>query len=196
MAIVGAPANRDWSEILDSADRGVYEVTTTADGPAGSLPLTDEMLREWPSGDLFGLTQNAGMGWTPAEVARDPYLILSTQGGLRGRWPGDRAGLSYGSLGDRDPGSGGGRGIEVPQRSPLCRNGVRPLRWPDAGDGRDDGQPPLSQRRGHRLPPIDPLAAASKGSAGDRDLRQGAPRHDDGAGGVEAAGRACWFPAA
>ena len=24
------------------------------------------------------------MGWTPTEVARDPYLILSTQGGLRG----------------------------------------------------------------------------------------------------------------
>ncbi len=41
------------------------------------------MLREWPSGDLFGLVQNAGMGWTPAEVARDPFLILSTQGGLR-----------------------------------------------------------------------------------------------------------------
>ena len=83
MAIVGAPASRDWSEILDSADRAVYEVTTKADGPAGSLPLTDEMLRDWPSGDLFGLTQNAGMGWTPTEVARDPYLILSTQGGLR-----------------------------------------------------------------------------------------------------------------
>ena len=41
------------------------------------------MLSEWPSGDLFGLTQNAGMGWTASEVARDPYLILSTQGGLR-----------------------------------------------------------------------------------------------------------------
>ena len=29
MAIVGAPASRAWSEILDSAERGVYEVTTT-----------------------------------------------------------------------------------------------------------------------------------------------------------------------
>jgi len=83
MAIVGSATSRDWSEILDSADQGVYEVTTKADGPAGSLPLTDQMLREWPSGDLFGLTQNAGMGWTATEVARDPYLILSTQGGLR-----------------------------------------------------------------------------------------------------------------
>ena len=68
---------------VDSRDDSIYEVQTKAEGPVGSIPLTDAMLREWPSGDLFGLTQNAGMGWTPAEVDRDPYLILSTQGGLR-----------------------------------------------------------------------------------------------------------------
>jgi putative YjhG/YagF family dehydratase len=68
---------------LDASDPSVYEVTTKAPGPAGSLPLTEEMLVDWPSGDLFGLSQNAGMGWTPGDVARDPYLILSTQGGLR-----------------------------------------------------------------------------------------------------------------
>jgi putative YjhG/YagF family dehydratase len=73
----------DLKAILDSGDESLYEVTTKADGPAGSLPLSDEMLKDWPSGDLFGLTQNAGMGWTPTAVARDPYLILSTQGGLR-----------------------------------------------------------------------------------------------------------------
>ena len=39
------------------------EMATRGEGPTGSLPLTDEMLRTWPSGDLFGLTQNAGMGW-------------------------------------------------------------------------------------------------------------------------------------
>jgi putative YjhG/YagF family dehydratase len=76
-------SSQDLSAILDSADPAVYEVTTKAEGPAGSLPLTGEMLTEWPSGDLFGLTQNAGMGWAAAEVARDSYLILSTQGGLR-----------------------------------------------------------------------------------------------------------------
>src|SRR3954452_16307746 len=69
--------------ILESADARLYEVATKAAGPAGTLPLTDEMLRHWPSGDLFGLSQNAGMGWTPQAVARDPFLILSTQGGLR-----------------------------------------------------------------------------------------------------------------
>ncbi len=70
-------------ELSESADPSLYEVTTAGDGPEGSLPLTGEMLRDWPSGDLFGLTQNAGMGWESSEVARDPFLILSTQGGLR-----------------------------------------------------------------------------------------------------------------
>jgi putative YjhG/YagF family dehydratase len=41
------------------------------------------MLREWPSGDLFGLTQNAGMGWPPREMLGPQFLILSTQGGIR-----------------------------------------------------------------------------------------------------------------
>jgi putative YjhG/YagF family dehydratase len=77
------PLSHDLTAILDSADPAVYEVTTKAEGPAGSLPITGEMLQDWPSGDLFGLTQNAGMGWSASEVARHPYLILSTQGGLR-----------------------------------------------------------------------------------------------------------------
>src|SRR5262245_21536574 len=61
----------------------IYDVRTTAPGPIGRLPLTDELLRNRPSGDIFGLSQNAGMGWNPAEVGRKPFLILSTQGGLR-----------------------------------------------------------------------------------------------------------------
>ena len=61
----------------------IFQVQTTAGGPAGRLPITEEMLRQGPSGDLFGLTQNAGMGWSPAELGRKHFLILSTQGGLR-----------------------------------------------------------------------------------------------------------------
>jgi xylonate dehydratase len=61
----------------------IYNIRTRADGPAGALPITEEMLLKSPSGDLFGLTQNAGMGWAPAEVGRKQFLILSTQGGLR-----------------------------------------------------------------------------------------------------------------
>ncbi|MCB8976605.1 MAG: YjhG/YagF family D-xylonate dehydratase [Ardenticatenaceae bacterium] len=53
------------------------------DGPDGRLPITEEMLRQEPSGNLFGLTQNAGMGWQPTEIGRPQYLILSTSGGLR-----------------------------------------------------------------------------------------------------------------
>jgi putative YjhG/YagF family dehydratase len=45
--------------------------------------LTEEMLLHEASGSLFGLTQNAGMGWDPSEVTRPAYLILSTLGGLR-----------------------------------------------------------------------------------------------------------------
>ena len=56
---------------------------TSGEGPPGRLPIDADTLREAPSGHLFGMTQNAGMGWGAAEVARDPYLILSTQGGLR-----------------------------------------------------------------------------------------------------------------
>jgi putative YjhG/YagF family dehydratase len=52
-------------------------------GPAGRLPLTPDMLRDEPSGNLFGMTQNVGMGWDPDEVGRDHYVIISTQGGLR-----------------------------------------------------------------------------------------------------------------
>ena len=61
----------------------IYRIQTRGPGPAGSLPLTEAMLAQSPSGDLFGLTQNAGMGWNPAELGRRQFLILSTQGGLR-----------------------------------------------------------------------------------------------------------------
>jgi putative YjhG/YagF family dehydratase len=61
----------------------IFQIQTKAPGPAGRLPLTEEMLRDRPSGDIFGLTQNAGMGWDPSEAGRKPFLILSTQGGVR-----------------------------------------------------------------------------------------------------------------
>jgi putative YjhG/YagF family dehydratase len=68
--------------VLDS-DPALFDVQTTAAGPAGALPLTEELLREAPSGDLFGWSQNAGMGWNPVELNRREFLILSTSGGLR-----------------------------------------------------------------------------------------------------------------
>jgi len=77
------PTDLNLLQQLEPSTGGGFQVQTKADGPAGSLPLTDEMLRNWSSGDLFGMTQNAGMGWVPAELLGPQYLILSTQGGLR-----------------------------------------------------------------------------------------------------------------
>lgn len=72
-----------FESLIDSGDTSLYEIQTTAPGPEGSLPLTEEMLRDSPSGDLFALSQNAGMGWNPDELNRKQFLILSTQGGIR-----------------------------------------------------------------------------------------------------------------
>src|SRR5947207_4536479 len=68
---------------LVETDLSLLNVNASAKGPTGALPLTDELLRHSPSGDLFGWSQNVGMGWRPAELGRREFLILSTQGGLR-----------------------------------------------------------------------------------------------------------------
>jgi putative YjhG/YagF family dehydratase len=71
------------ADLFAAAPGEIYQIRTRAPGPSGSLPLTESMLREWSSGDLFGMTQNAGMGWDPSELGRKQFLILSTQGGMR-----------------------------------------------------------------------------------------------------------------
>jgi putative YjhG/YagF family dehydratase len=68
---------------LVNTEPGLDDVATNAAGPAGRLPLTEELLRHAPSGDLFGWTQDVGMGWNPTELNRREFLILSTQGGIR-----------------------------------------------------------------------------------------------------------------
>jgi putative YjhG/YagF family dehydratase len=64
-------------------DEKMFEVPSRAPGPVGALPLTPDMLRHRPSGDLFGWTQNAGMGWAPSTLGNREFLILSTHGGVR-----------------------------------------------------------------------------------------------------------------
>lgn len=71
------------SQLLESPDARLYEVRTHGPGPVGKLPFTEQMLLDSPSGDLFGMTQNAGMGWNPQELLRPQFLVLSTQGGIR-----------------------------------------------------------------------------------------------------------------
>ena len=71
------------SDLLDSGDPSLFDVRTTAPGPQGLLPLTADMLLHRPSGDLFGLSQNAGMGWDPSKLNGKQVLLLSTHGGIR-----------------------------------------------------------------------------------------------------------------
>jgi xylonate dehydratase len=79
MTVIATPL----SALLDADNPALFDIQTNARGPQGELPLTDEMLRTWSSGDLFGLSQAAGMGWTPQELLGPQFLILSTQGGVR-----------------------------------------------------------------------------------------------------------------
>ena len=72
-----------FDQIAGVSDPSLFDVRTKASGPQGAIPITAEMLLHRPSGDLFGLTQNAGMGWNPAALGGPEVLILSTHGGLR-----------------------------------------------------------------------------------------------------------------
>lgn len=70
-------------KIFTPQDDAFYAVITHAAGPQGTLPLTPQMLMESPSGNLFGMTQNAGMGWDANKLTGKEVLIIGTQGGIR-----------------------------------------------------------------------------------------------------------------
>ncbi len=70
--------------IVQSEDDSIYTIRSRAPGPEGRLvSLTEEQVVNAPSGDIFAFSQNAGMGWDPAELGRPEFLILSTMGGIR-----------------------------------------------------------------------------------------------------------------
>jgi xylonate dehydratase len=69
--------------IYSEEKASLYEIHTHAEGPKGSLPLTPELLRNSPSGNIFGMTLNAGMGWEPSKLLGGDVFILSTMGGIR-----------------------------------------------------------------------------------------------------------------
>ena len=118
------------------------DVVTAAPGPKGSLPITPADLLQKPSGDLFGWTQDVGMGWRPEELGRPEVLILSTQGGIRRPdGIGARARLPHGPLGG-GPADGGRRPRAARARAHAVRRlRHRSLRRPHAGHDGDDGQP-------------------------------------------------------
>src|SRR5881396_351583 len=76
----GAPS---LDSVLDAGDESLFAVAPSQPGPAGQLPLTPADLLDRPSGDVFGWSQDVGMGWSPAELGRSEVLILSTLGGIR-----------------------------------------------------------------------------------------------------------------
>ena len=69
--------------MLETEGLKLSSVATHAPGPSGQLPITPEMLLNQPSGNLFGLSMNVGMGWDPAHLLGPEVLILSTHGGVR-----------------------------------------------------------------------------------------------------------------
>ncbi len=179
-ATASSPASL--GEILGTGEL-LATTRTKAKGPEGRLPITAKMLLEEPSGNLFGMTQDAGMGWNPAEVGRPQSLIVSTQGGMRaedgspvalgfhtGHW---EIGLLVreAAAGAARRGRGAVRGVR--QRS---------VRRPHAGDDGHVRQPAVPQRRRDHDAAADPVAAAPVGRHRDRDLRQGAARDAAGAG--------------
>lgn len=70
---------------FDSDNAKLLEIRSRAKGPTGALPLTPEQLKNEPSGNLFGWSQNAGMGWKASELGGKEFLMLSTHGGIRDR---------------------------------------------------------------------------------------------------------------
>ena len=131
-------------------DTRIFDVVTRSEGPAGALPFTAEMLRTRPSGDLFGWSQNAGMGWAPSALGAREFLLLSTHGGIR-RPDGTPVALGYhtghwevGLLVKRR------RGVERCRRDAVRRRLHRPVRRPHPGNAGHVRQPAVPQRRRDR----------------------------------------------
>lgn len=82
-SVEASPMNTVAVKSFSSSADEIFEIRTHGAGPAGALPLSEEMLLDSPSGNLFGMTQSAGMGWDPQQLLRDQVLILSTMGGIR-----------------------------------------------------------------------------------------------------------------
>ena len=77
------PDGMTFEEVLDSRDNRIYNITTNGPGPQGGLPLAEDTIADSPSGDIFGMSHDVGMGWEPTEAAQEQFLLISTQGGIR-----------------------------------------------------------------------------------------------------------------
>lgn len=71
----------DLSDILGD-EAPLLAFRTSGESPSGRLPINDQMLRDDPSGNRFGLTQNTVMDWRASEIGHDLLLIFSASSGL------------------------------------------------------------------------------------------------------------------
>ncbi len=152
---------------------------TAGPGPEGKLPLSDTILRERPSGDAFGMSQDAGMGWDPAEVGgrqhvcsanrpASPATFLDALGYHTGHWEVSLA-------------------VKAPRRRPSPRPRHRRHCNDPCGNAAEHawnlhGSLALSQRRGVDLPPHSPNRPQRPRRARRGHLRQGLAGDDDGVG--------------
>ena len=67
------------ASVLETEGFDLGAVRTHAPGPQGHLPITPEMLLNAPSGNLFGLSQNAGMGCEPTRLLDAGLLDTSVR---------------------------------------------------------------------------------------------------------------------
>ena len=63
---------------MDSSN-SIFDVQTHASEPTGHPPLQPDFLTHAPNGNVFGWSQDDAMGWSPSDLGKDEYLILSTQ---------------------------------------------------------------------------------------------------------------------
>lgn len=68
--------------ILGNEDQVIHS-RLIGSSPEGRLPVDSNFLSTQPSGHLFGMTEDAGMGWEPGHTRNPQFLILSTLGGHR-----------------------------------------------------------------------------------------------------------------
>ncbi len=168
---------------LDRGDPAIFDITTAAPGPPGQLPLTPQDLREKPSGDLFGLSLDVGMGWAPDAVRQPQMLLLSTLGGMR-EPDGTPLALGY-HTGHWEV------GLLMREAALTCRaTGWTPFAGycTDPCDGRSQGTPGMFDSLPYRndaatvLGQADSIAADTRGGAWCGHVRQGPAGDDDGRG--------------
>ena len=186
------------NELLDSGQPSLYEVITAGSGPQGKLPLTDDLLRNQPSGHAFGMSQDVGHGLDRLGRGR-PAVRPVEHLGRRSRRRRHAIALGYhtghwevvlavkAAAEEIEPLAAA---CPTPAIAPIPATAARRARTGmfDSLAYRNDAA--IVLRRLARSHPQGPRRA------GRGHLRQGAAGDDDGPGRPATTCPPCWFPAA